>query len=161
MCQVQDSNLCRQKPTDLQSAPIGRSGNLACVNLAVNALTTVLRYPPKEANRPVKPTIELPLVQLLAQSMNCVIHQSAQGISGSIIWQRIKFRKSALTVLVDMMLTLLSSISTADQVYCLSDLIIVQRLFCQQFTQLLTNVCLITQRVELPYSANRSGLLSH
>ena len=26
--QVQDSNLCRRKPTDLQSAPIGRSGNL-------------------------------------------------------------------------------------------------------------------------------------
>lgn len=26
--QVQDSNLRRRKPTDLQSAPIGRSGNL-------------------------------------------------------------------------------------------------------------------------------------
>ena len=26
--QVQDSNLCRLSPTDLQSAPIGRSGNL-------------------------------------------------------------------------------------------------------------------------------------
>jgi hypothetical protein len=28
--QVQDSNLRRRKPTDLQSAPIGRSGNLPC-----------------------------------------------------------------------------------------------------------------------------------
>jgi hypothetical protein len=26
--QIQDSNLGRRKPTDLQSAPIGRSGNL-------------------------------------------------------------------------------------------------------------------------------------
>lgn len=29
-CQVQDLNLRRLTPTDLQSAPIGRSGNLAC-----------------------------------------------------------------------------------------------------------------------------------
>src|SRR3954453_7279810 len=29
--QIQDSNLGRHKPTDLQSAPIGRSGNLPCL----------------------------------------------------------------------------------------------------------------------------------
>ena len=31
--QVKDSNLRRRKPTDLQSAPIGRSGNLPCCTL--------------------------------------------------------------------------------------------------------------------------------
>jgi hypothetical protein len=30
--QIQDSNLGRHKPTDLQSAPIGRSGNLPCLS---------------------------------------------------------------------------------------------------------------------------------
>ena len=33
--QVQDSNLRRNTPTDLQSAPIGRSGNLPCSSAAV------------------------------------------------------------------------------------------------------------------------------
>ena len=39
VCQIEDSNFCRREPADLQSAPFGRSGNLA--NFST---TRVVRY---------------------------------------------------------------------------------------------------------------------
>ena len=39
VCQIEDSNFCRREPADLQSAPFGRSGNLANFSTAC-----VVRY---------------------------------------------------------------------------------------------------------------------